>query len=102
MSEGIGFGLVSPKSAPVDGDKDSARGSRLGNCDGKTSMAPTRSHLHPVLVLDTQLLGIMGMNLNKGTGMHVANFPNSTSSRLGVPIAAALVGSKSVIPLLLL
>ena len=52
VGEGVGFGLVSPKSAPVHRDKDSARGDRPCHFCGEPCLTATRSHFHPVIILD--------------------------------------------------
>src|SRR4028118_1117344 len=86
MGEGVGFGLVCPKSAPVDGDKHSTRSDCFCHFCGKPSYSATRSHLNPILILNAQLSRITRMNLDKRLRMHLTNLLNPTRTSLSMPV----------------
>src|SRR5919199_249844 len=86
MGQSVGLCIVCPECAPVHGDEDSARSDRFCHFSRKARGATTRSHLHPTLILNPQVLSITGMNLNKGIGVHLHNLMDATRAGLGMPV----------------
>ena len=68
------------------GDKDSARGNCPCHFGSETGFSTTRSHFHPVVILNTQIRSITRMNFQERLGMHLPNFLNFPGTRLGVPV----------------